>query len=41
MHPQEINVQLAGKDSDTCGYKVIIDCTGNPIAVERVNKVTC
>ena len=38
--PQEINEKLEAQDIDKCGYKIIIDCTGNPVAVERVSSTS-
>ena len=37
VHPLDLNSQLAAKDIDSCGFKIVIDCTGNPTAVEKVN----
>ncbi|XP_002120932.2 uncharacterized protein LOC100184356 [Ciona intestinalis] len=36
VHPQEIELKLAGKNVDNEGFHMIIDCTGNPAAVEKM-----
>lgn len=35
IHPQELNLLMAGKDADSEGFDVIFDCTGNCKAVQK------
>jgi len=39
VHPQELELELAAKDVDKDGFHLIIDCTGNTTAVQKVLNV--
>lgn len=38
VHPQELELKLAGKDADKHGFALVIDCTGNPKACQKVSE---
>jgi len=39
VHPQELELELVAKDVDKDGFHLIIDCTGNTTAVQKVLNV--
>ena len=39
--PQELDLMFAKKDVDVDGFHLVIDCTGNTIAVKKVKADHC